>query len=206
LFEKSGQIGLLDKFVWEETARIIARWRELYGVTIPVSVNLSRVDVFDPTLEATLEEILHTSGLTPDAFKLEITESAYTENAEQLIRVVESLRNKGYEISIDDFGTGYSSLNMLSAMPVDVLKMDRRFVRNVTRDKMDIQMVALVMDIARNLGIPVIAEGVETKEQLGLLKDLGCAYAQGYYFSRPIPTPDFEAKYVRTAQADKVES
>jgi EAL domain-containing protein (putative c-di-GMP-specific phosphodiesterase class I)/GGDEF domain-containing protein len=206
LFEKSGQIGLLDKFVWEETARVIARWRELYGVTVPVSVNLSRVDVFDPTLEATLDDVLHKSGLRPDAFKLEITESAYTENAEQLIRVVENLRGKGYEVSMDDFGTGYSSLNMLSAMPVDVIKMDRCFVRDATHDKTDAQMIALILDIARNLGIPVVAEGVETKEQLDLLKGLGCAYAQGYYFSRPIPTPDFEAKYVRTAQADKVES
>lgn len=206
LFEKSGQIGLLDKYVWEETARVIARWQELYGVTIPVSVNLSRVDVFDPALETTLEDILHSHGLSHDALRLEVTESAYTENAEQLAQVVEGLRDTGYEVSMDDFGTGYSSLNMLSAMSVDVLKMDRRFVQNVTRNKKDVQMVKLVMDIARNLGIPVIAEGVETKEQLELLKDLGCACVQGYYFSRPIPTPDFEAQYVRALQVDKAES
>ena len=200
LFERNGQIGIVDKFVWGETARLIARWRELYGVTIPVSVNLSRLDVFDPTLETTLDEILRENDLNRNSFKLEVTESAYTENAQRVIQVVENLRNKGYEVGMDDFGTGYSSLNMLSVMPVDVLKMDGRFIRDIQHDEKGRQLVALIIGIADNLKIPVVAEGVETEEQLNILRDLGCAMVQGYYFSRPIPAPDFEAKYVQNMQ------
>ena len=126
-----------------------------------------------------------------------MTESAYTENAGQVIQVVESLRKKGYEVEMDDFGTGYSSLNMLSAMPIDVLKMDRAFIRNIEHDEKDIQLVALILDIAKNLKIPVVAEGVETEEQMKLLKELGCALVQGYFFSRPLHASDFEDTFVR---------
>ena len=197
LFEKNGKISVVDKYVWSEAARQVVRWREQYGVTIPVSVNLSRVDVFDPTLEKTLDEILTYNELDHTALKLEVTESAYTENADQVIRVVESLRGKGYEVEMDDFGTGYSSLNMLSAMPIDVLKMDRAFVRNIEHDEKDIQLVALILGIAKNLRIPVVAEGVETEEQMKLLKDLGCELVQGYYFSRPLQASEFEETYIR---------
>ena len=126
-----------------------------------------------------------------------MTESAYTENAGQVIQVVESLRKKGYEVEMDDFGTGYSSLSMLSAMPIDVLKMDRAFIRNIEHDEKDIQLVALILDIAKNLKIPVVAEGVETEEQMKLLKELGCALVQGYFFSRPLRASDFEDTFVR---------
>ena len=200
LFEKNGQISLIDKYVWTEAAKQIVKWKNLYGVTIPVSVNLSRVDVFDPMLEETLDGILKFHGLDQKALKLEVTESAYTENAYQVIRVVESLRKKGYEVEMDDFGTGYSSLNMLSEMPIDVLKMDRGFIRNIEHDEKNIQLVALILDIARNLKIPVVAEGVETEEQIRLLKELGCAIVQGYYFSKPLHASDFEAMFVKNLQ------
>jgi EAL domain-containing protein (putative c-di-GMP-specific phosphodiesterase class I) len=200
LLEKNGQISAVDKYVWTEAARQIVRWRDKYGVTIPVSVNLSRVDVFDPALERTLDGILSEYRLDQSALKLEVTESAYTENADQVIQVVESLRAKGYQVEMDDFGTGYSSLNMLSAMPIDVLKMDRAFIRNIEHDEKDIQLVALILDIARNLKIPVVAEGVETEEQMKLLKNLGCALAQGYYFSRPLHSADFEELFIRPMQ------
>ena len=96
---------------------------------------------------------------------------------------------------MDDFGTGYSSLNMLSDMPIDLLKMDRGFIRNIEHEEKDIQLVALILDIAKNLNVPVIAEGVETEEQIRLLKGLGCAMVQGYYFSKPLPADEFEKKY-----------
>ena len=168
-------------------------------MTIPVSINLSRVDIFDPTLEKTLDGILHQNDLTHDTLRLEITESAYTENADQVIKVVEDLHNKGYTVEMDDFGTGYSSLSMLSAMPIDVLKMDRTFVRNIEHDEKDIQLVALILGIAKNMNIPVIAEGVETEAQIALLKDLGCAVVQGYVFSRPLHHSDFETKIILKA-------
>ena len=166
-------------------------------MTLPISVNLSRVDVFDPTLEETLDHILSQNGLDHDAFKLEVTESAYTENADQVIRVVENLRNKGYTVEMDDFGTGYSSLSMLSAMPVDVLKMDREFVRNIEHDDRDAQLVALIIGIAENMKVSVIAEGVETETQLEMLKKLGCFLAQGFFFSPPLHPSEFEEKILR---------
>ena len=201
LLERNGQISLVDKYVWEEAAKQVVRWREEYGVTIPVSVNLSRVDVFDPALETVLDTILQYNELDHKSFRLEVTESAYTENADQVIRVVEGLRSKGYEVEMDDFGTGYSSLNMLSAMPVDVLKMDRAFIRNIDHDEKDIQLVALILDIAKNLKIPVVAEGVETKEQMNLLRNLGCPLVQGYYFSRPLDAAEFEETFIRNMSA-----
>ena len=192
LLERCGKISEVDKYVWSQAARQIARWQARFGKTVPVSVNLSRVDVFDPTLEKNLDDILRQNGLERDALKLELTESAYTENAEHVIRVVESLRDKGYTVEMDDFGTGYSSLNMLSAMPVDVLKMDRTFIRNMENSERDVQLVALILGIARNLKIPVIAEGVETETQLQMLRDLGCTLVQGYYLSRPLHPTEFE--------------
>ena len=150
--------------------------------------------MFEPTLERTLDGILAENGLECGALKLEVTESAYTENADQVIQVVGGLRRKGYTVEMDDFGTGYSSLNMLSAMPVDVLKMDRTFVRNIEHDERDTQLVALILGIAKSLNIPVVAEGVETEAQVQLLKRLGCTLVQGYYFSRPLRADEFEAK------------
>jgi EAL domain-containing protein (putative c-di-GMP-specific phosphodiesterase class I) len=192
LFEGNGLINIVDSFVWSEAARQILRWEKKYGYRIPVSVNLSRADIFDPTLLERLERLIRDNGLDFKDIKLEVTESAYTENAEQVICVVEGLRDKGYTVEMDDFGTGYSSLNMLSAMPVDVLKMDRTFIRNIENNERDVQLVALILGIAKNLKIPVIAEGVETETQLQMLKNLGCTLVQGYYFSRPLHPAEFE--------------
>ena len=199
LLERSGQISALDNYVWKEAARQIAAWRDRYGFTLPVSVNLSRVDVFDANLSSVLDGIVKEYGLDCRDLKLEVTESAYTENADQLIRVIEQLRSKGYEIEMDDFGSGYSSLNMLSSMPIDILKMDMAFIRNIEHNEKDFHLVELIVDIARYLKVPVIAEGVETGAQLKLLKDAGCDLVQGYYFSRPLPADEFEKKILDKA-------
>ena len=114
--------------------------------------------------------------------------------------MVENLRRKGYIVEMDDFGSGYSSLNMLSAMPVDVLKMDREFIRRIGEGEKEAHLVALILGIAKNLKIPVVAEGVETGEQLQLLRELGCPLVQGFYFSRPLPPEEFEEKIIRNMQ------
>lgn len=204
LFERFGKIGEVDRYVWSEAARKIVRWREMYGVTLPVSINLSRVDVFDPKLERTLDEILAANGLEHDTLKLEVTETAYTENADQVIRVVEGLRSKGYVVEMDDFGSGYSSLSMLSEMPIDVLKMDRAFIMNVEREEKNVQLVSLILDIAKTLDVQVIAEGVETESQLQLLRELGCTVAQGYYFSRPLSSTDFETLILQEETREEI--
>ena len=200
LFERSGQISAVDNYVWAEAARQVAEWRDKYGVTLPVSVNLSRVDVFDPNLMAKLDGLMEKYGLERRDFMLEVTESAYTENAGQLIRIIEQLRDRGYEIEMDDFGSGYSSLNMLSSMPIDVLKMDMAFVQNIERNERDLRLVELILDIARYLKVTVVAEGVETQGQLMLLKNAGCDIVQGYYFSRPLSAEMFEKDILAPAR------
>ena len=192
LFEEHGLIGEVDKCVWRKAAKQIALWKSKYGKVIPVSVNLSRVDIFDPSLEKTLDGLLRENKLDHKALKLEVTESAYTENANQVINIIERLRAKGFEIELDDFGTGYSSLGMLSSMPIDVLKMDRSFIINMHNSETAVQMVKLILDLAKEMKIPVIAEGVEDKIELMMLKEMGCDIVQGYYFSRPLPVEGFE--------------
>ena len=197
LFERSGQISDVDSYVWEMAARQIADWRDRLGIKLPVSVNLSRVDVFNPDLPQVLDELIGRYGLNFSDLNLEVTESAYTDNADQLILVIRQLREKGYIIEMDDFGSGYSSLNMLSSMPIDVLKMDMGFIRNIERNERDFRLVELILDIAGYLKVPVIAEGVETENQLRLLRNAGCDIVQGYYFSRPLPADRFENEILK---------
>jgi EAL domain-containing protein (putative c-di-GMP-specific phosphodiesterase class I) len=191
LFEREGQITLVDHYVWREVAKQIAHWRDQYGVIVPISVNLSRLDVFDPELENVLDDLMQKNGLERNVIKLEVSESAYADNAEHLVQLVDRLRKKGYEIEMDDFGTGYSSLNMLSSMPVDVLKMNKAFIKNIGSDEKGIHFVQMIVDIAKTLNVPVVAEGVETESQMLLLKELGCSLVQGFYFSHPMPPEDF---------------
>ena len=203
LFESNGLISVVDYFVWEEAARQIAEWKKKYGFTLPVSVNLSRSDVFDATLVDRLTGIIRDNGLEFDNIKLEVTESAYTENAKQLLDVVNQLRELGFKIEMDDFGSGYSSLNMLSSMPIDVLKMDMKFVRNIEKSETDRKLVTLILDIAKYLGVPVVAEGVENEKQYEMLKNAKCDLVQGYYFSRPLPAEEFEALIVREIETER---
>jgi len=197
LFERHGVIGNLDKYVWAEAARQIAAWKAAFGVTLPVSVNLSRVDIFDPKLEEILDGIVEKNGLDRCNLRLEVTESAYGDSEEKVLTVISRLRDKGYSIEMDDFGSGYSSLGLLSSLPIDVLKMDCAFVRNIEHSPKDMRLVELILDIARNLKLNVVAEGVETKEQMILLKNAGCPLVQGYYFSRPLPPEEFEAFIIK---------
>ncbi len=192
LFEGNGLIGEVDKFVWREATKQVAEWRDKYGFTLPVSVNISRPDLFDPTLLDRLVQLIENNGLDFRNVKLEITESAYTDNAEQLLNVIRRLRELGFEIEMDDFGSGYSSLNMLSDMPIDVLKMDMKFVRHIEDNETDRRLVSLILDIARYLEVKVVAEGVETEGQLEILRKNSCDLVQGYYFSRPLPPAEFE--------------
>ena len=203
LFEENGLIGVVDNFVWQEAARQVAQWREAYGFTLPVSVNLSRTDLFDPTLFVRLNRLVESNGLECGDVKLEVTESAYTDNAKKVLRVIGDLRDLGFEIEMDDFGSGYSSLNMLSEMPIDVLKMDMKFVRRIEENETDLRLVELILDIARYLHLKVVAEGVETEGQLALLQDAGCDLVQGFYFSRPLPPDEFEQLIKRDREATK---
>lgn len=192
LFEENGLVTKLDRYVWEEAAKQIALWKKELGMTIPVSVNVSRVDIAAPDMTDFITKIVKENGLEAKDYMLEITESAYTSDSKHIIEVVEKLRSLGHKIEMDDFGSGYSSLNMLTSMPIDALKMDKAFIRNIQPGNKEMELVNLVLKIAQTLGVPVIAEGVETEEECRLLKEAGCDIIQGYYFSKPLPPEEFE--------------
>ena len=192
IFENNGLIQKLDRYVWNEAAAQIRLWKDKYDKYIPVSVNVSRVDVFNPKLCEILTDIAKDNGLSTEKLLLEITESAYTDNSQQIIDTIKNLRDNGFKIEMDDFGCGYSSLNMLTSLPIDALKLDMKFIRNICSNQKDYRLVEIMIEIARLLEVPVIAEGVETKEQLDLLKKAGCDIIQGYYFSKPLPADEFE--------------
>jgi diguanylate cyclase (GGDEF)-like protein len=202
LFENNGLIHKLDRYVWSEAAAQIRCWKDKYGKTIPVSVNVSRVDIFDPMLGDILCEITNSNGLSPEDLLLEITESAYTDNSQQIVDTVSSLRDRGFKIEMDDFGCGYSSLNMLTSLPIDALKLDMKFIRNITVLRKDYELVKIMINIARLIEVPVIAEGVETKEQMEFLKAIDCDIIQGYYFSRPVPADEFDKLIEKEIEGD----
>ena len=205
LFEGNGLIGLIDNYVWAEAARQVARWREQFGFALPVSVNLSRSDMLDLHLEERLVRLIEENGLEYGDIKLEVTESAYTDNAQTVLDVIRRLRDIGFEIEMDDFGSGYSSLNMLSEMPIDVLKLDMKFISNIAVSETARRLVLLMLDIARYLRVRVVAEGVENGEQLQILRDSGCELVQGYYFSRPVPPQAFEELIRKELQTERTE-
>ena len=203
LFEENGLIQKLDNYVWEKTAKQIQDWKKNFGYAVPVSVNVSRVDMLDLDFTESLLAILKKYNLTSADFRLEVTESAYTSEAEQIVRTVESLREHGFQIEMDDFGTGYSSLNMISTLPIDALKLDMQFIRNAFKEGGNTHLIEIIINIADFLAVPVIAEGVETEEQLDALRMLGCDLVQGYFFSKPVPALEFEAFILQKKESEK---
>ena len=163
---------------------------------------MSRIDVYDAEIIGKFERLIQKYSLKPANLHLEITESAYSDNADQLVSVINEFRSKGFKIEMDDFGAGYSSLNMLTTLPIDVLKLDMKFIQHMHEDEKCCHMVRMILEMAQFLGLPVVAEGAETKEQYQLLKEMGCNYIQGYYFSKPVPAEEFEKLIERDAKKE----
>ena len=197
LLERSGEIGKVDQYVWKKAVRQIVAWKEKYGVTVPVSVNLSSQDLFEPALKRILGGAIRDSGLSCGDLKLEIREAVCAENRFQIFDIVERLRRAGYEIQIDNFGAENGALSVLSSIAVDGLKLDRVLISEMEQDEKASRLVDLSLEAAGYLKLPVIAVGVETEEQLRLLKEKGCALAQGYFFSHPLSAEEFEARCLR---------
>lgn len=191
VFERNGFITEVDMFVWDKACEKIREWIDKYDRYVPISVNVSRRDIYKPGLPQVLVDIVHKHGLEPRHLHLEITESAYVENADQLLTVVAQLKEAGFTIEMDDFGSGYSSLNMLAEMPIDMLKLDMKFVQNYSEGNNTRSIMSFVIGLAKWMNLYVIAEGVETKEQLDLLRGMDCNLGQGYYFSKPLSEEEF---------------
>lgn len=192
VFENNGFVYEVDKFIWEETCRYLRKWLDEGREVRPISVNVSRIDLYDPHFMQYLVDLRHKYDIPPEYLELEITESAYTEDPEQIITITRQLREAGFLILMDDFGTGYSSLNMLKDIQIDVLKLDMGFLSSSDHTVKGGNILAAIIQMARSLKMQTIAEGVETLEQVEFLKSIGCKYVQGYYYSRPLPVEEFE--------------
>ncbi|MEL4860724.1 EAL domain-containing protein [Pseudoflavonifractor phocaeensis] len=192
LFERNGFITGLDQYVWDRACAVLRDWRERGLPSVPISVNVSRADIYNMDLAGILTGLLQRHGLPPSSLHLEITESAYTENPQQIIDTVSQLRRLGFVIEMDDFGSGYSSLHMLHKMPVDILKLDMKFIQSEPVTPVNQEIMKFVINLAHLMKLGVVAEGVETAEQLERLRVIGCECVQGYYFAQPMPVGEFE--------------
>lgn len=199
IFERNGFITKLDQYVWERACALLQEWDQKGYPRINISVNVSRMDIYNVNLADVLTGLVQKHGLSPSRLHLEITESAYTDTSRQLIDTLGSLRKLGFIIEMDDFGSGYSSLNMLTEMPVDVLKLDMKFIQTEITRPAGQGILRFIVDLARWMKLSVVAEGVETREQLERLQNDGCDYAQGYYFAKPMPVKNFIS--ILTAQS-----
>ncbi len=189
LFERNGFISKLDQFVWEESCRYLRAWQDK-GQELPVSVNVSRINIYNPHLCSFLTGLVERYNLKPSQLKLEITESAYIDNEQELLRIISQLHHAGFSVEMDDFGSGFSSLNMLKSLPVDLLKLDMRFL-DAGNEERGGNILSSVIRMAHWLRLPVVAEGVETQNQADYLKSLNCSFMQGYYFAKPMPATAF---------------
>ena len=192
VFENNGFVYEVDKFIWEESCRYLRKWLDEGREVHPISVNVSRIDLYDPKLVQHLVNLREKYQLPSQYLELEITESAYTEDPEQIITITRQLREAGFVILMDDFGTGYSSLNMLKDIQIDVLKLDMGFLKSSDYSAKGGNILTAILKMAESLKMQAIAEGVETKEQVEFLKSIGCKYVQGFYYSKPLPVDEFE--------------
>lgn len=192
IFEKNGFISKLDFYIWECVCKQLKEWKDKGVPLFPVSVNVSRVNLYNPNLSKIIIELTKKYDVDPKYFNIEITESVYTDDNVMIDDITSQLRNNGFTILMDDFGSGYSSLNVLKDVQVDMLKMDMMFMFKAKYDGRAETIISSVIRMAKWLNIPVIAEGVDRAEQVEFLKSVGCDYIQGFYYSKPLPAADYE--------------
>lgn len=192
LFEKNGFVIRLDEYIWEQACITLRRWLDQGLTPSPVSVNVSRMHIHDTRLCEKLASLIARYRLPPHLLELELTESMFLGHSDMLLETVNTLQKQGFLLSLDDFGAGYSSLNMLKSLPIDIIKIDRGFLGEVATTPRSRTVVRHTIALARDLDMQIIAEGVETDEQAAFLLDAGCALAQGFHYSRPVPVAEFE--------------
>ncbi|MCH5261928.1 MAG: EAL domain-containing protein [Lachnospiraceae bacterium] len=190
--ERSGQIVDVDNYVYREVFRFLAERIAAGKKVVPVSLNVSRVHLNKMDVLEYVKDLFEEYKVPTDLVEFELTESIYLDNTEKALELVNGLHNIGVKVSMDDFGSGYSSLNLLSRLPIDIIKLDRVFLKDDTLQESDKIIISCVVDMAKKLRIVSLCEGVETVEQSNYLKEVGCQIQQGYYFSRPVPQEQFE--------------
>jgi EAL domain-containing protein (putative c-di-GMP-specific phosphodiesterase class I) len=193
--EESDLIFRLGEWVLRAACKQLHDWQQ-QGFALPVAVNVSARQFRDPKLADLVVEVMSDSRVDPHLVQIELTETAIMQDAHASVMTLERLKSRGVSISIDDFGIGYSSLSYLKRLPLDTLKIDQSFVRDIATDNNDAAIVRAIIGLARSLGIKVLAEGVEDDTQLSFLNNYGCNYGQGFLFGRPV-VPEVFVELVR---------
>ena len=192
LFEKNGFILHLDFYVYEEVCKVIKYWMNHNMQVIPISVNVSRIHLKDDCFVKRMIELVDKYAIPPQYMELELTESVFVSDTKNTIQVMKELKDYGFTVSIDDFGAGYSSLTLLQEMETDVIKLDKEFFCHDELKKQEQIIVSSIINMAKQLDMKVISEGIETKKQTQFLKDVSCDMVQGYYYAKPMPLEQFE--------------
>ena len=204
--ETSGFIVQLGDWVLRTAVEQVRRWQHRFGLELLLAVNLSGRQFLHYNLIKSIEDALRSVAYHPKTLEFEITESVAMHNAEDSIGIMRQLKSLGIALALDDFGTGYSSLAYLKRFPIDKLKIDKTFVRDIPDDANDMAIVSAIIAMAHALGLKVQAEGVETEAQMEFLRDCGCEYAQGYLFGRALPGDEFELLLADQREAAKAAS
>lgn len=195
LFEKNGLISDVDQYIWENACKQLKRWKELGKADLYISVNISPRDFYFLNVYQIFTDLVRKYNIEPQNVKLEITETAIVMDFKRQMDLITRLRRTGFVVEMDDFGSGYSSLNMLKDIHVDILKIDMAFLKKARDEERSKKILQMVIGLSRQLGMPVITEGVESAEQVAFLKEMGCDMFQGYYFARPMTAEEFETEY-----------
>ena len=195
LFEKNGFIVNLDKYIWEQACIEIRKWIDSGQTPVPISVNVSRVNVGNPKLIEILDSLIEKYKIDKKYLELEITETVYYDDQNHLIETLNQLKKADYTLLMDDFGSGFSSLNMLKNTPFDILKIDRNFLNETMVTDKGKKIILHTISLSNDIGINTVAEGVETKEQAEYLLECGCNVAQGYYYSKPVELNVFDEMF-----------
>ena len=194
LMEKSGLVTWLDRFVWEGVCRVLHEWQMEGRRVVPISVNVSRQDFEIIDVPESFNRLVKRYDIDPRLLRVEITETIFAENMDQINRAVEQLHQYGFTMLMDDFGSGYSSLNMLKDTNVDVLKLDMKFIEmNEENREKGIQIISSIVDMAHKLHMIIVAEGVESREQVDMLRSMNCIYGQGFYFCKPMTVQEIHS-------------
>lgn len=196
VFEKNGMIVKLDQYMWEAACKQLRKWKDEGKKDMYISVNISPKDFYFMDVKQVLTDSVKKYNIEPQKLKLEITETAIMTNIDNPVEILDGLRKEGFIIEMDDFGSGYSSLNMLKDIYVDILKIDMAFLRKSNDEERGRKILKTMIQLAKDLEMPTITEGVETLEQVEFLKAMGCKMFQGYYFAKPMDVATFEEKYM----------
>jgi Amt family ammonium transporter len=201
--EETGQIIEIGEFVLRESCRQMAQWQALSPANehLTVSVNVSAKQFQNSKLTRFVESVIEETGLAPRCLKLELTESTLMKDARSAINTMEELKNMGIRIVVDDFGTGYSSLSYIQRFPIDGLKIDRSFISGGGETESP-KIVRTIIAVAKSIGVDVVAEGVEERKQLEMLREVECELAQGYMFSKPIDGQAATRRFIHQPDAD----